>query len=201
MAARVPTPERRETESAKAYGAFADYCRMGVGRTLAALHQAYTEGSPEMVARAVSLRWLKEWSRKHAWQDRVQDYDERMRAVADEAAEREMLEGLALPAHRVRALKRLAAALLDDEAEGDAEDGGGNGRSPLAGLDLTLGSPQRLAQLRGLLDDLAKETGGRKQNLDLTTKGESLNDARRDLNGASPAEIAEAYRELAKGAT
>lgn len=150
---RVPTPDRRDRETAKAHAAFADYCRMGVGRTLASLHRAYTEGSPEMKARAVSLRWLKEWSRKHEWQARVQDYDARMQAAADEEAEREMLEGLALPRERVRFIKNILEGMTPDEV-----------RAALKA------SPATAAQIRGFLADLAAETGGRVQRTEATVR-------------------------------
>ena len=184
MPARVPTPERRDGDTDKSFAALADYARMGAGRSLRALHESYQargqKGDGPGTDAPPTKRWatLSGWAHSNDWQARVQDYDEARRAIADEEAEREMLEGLALPSHRVRALKLLAAALLADDADAasakDAEEGAGGGRSPLAGLDLTLGSPQRLAQLRGLLDDLAKETGGRTKTVDLKSDGKAI---------------------------
>ena len=182
MPARVPTPERRDGDTDKSYRALCDYARMGPARSMTDLQRSYSETTGEKPP-TKSLRWLHEWSRTHDWQARVQDYDDAMRAAADEAVAREMLTGLALPAHRVRFIKDVLEGMTPEDV-----------RAALKA------SPSTAAQIRGFLGDLAKETGGRKQNLDLTTKGESLNDARRDLNDASPVEIAEAYRELAKGA-
>lgn len=195
MPARVPTPTRRDGDTQKAYAALCDYARMGPGRSIEKLQHGYSETTgSEPPTR--SLRWLYEWSRLNDWQARVAEYDAAMQAVADEEAEREMLTGLALPRERVRTLKMLAGHLLSENAEKGEEGGDG-----IAWLTVTLASPQRLAQLRGLLDDLARETGGRVAKTHNVTEEYSpadftLDENRRIAAGESPADV-RASREAA----
>ena len=91
--------------------------------------------------------------------------------------------------HAIGPLPWRAAAPSGEAQDPDAESGAGS----LPWLTLTLADTKRLAQVRGLLDDLAKETGGRKQNLDVTSKGERLGNLP-DLSGMEAGDLAAEYR-------
>lgn len=171
----VPTPERREGETDKAHRALCDYARMGAGRSVRKLHQTYIEAGSES-APTVHLSTLLNWSTKYDWQERVRGYEDALKEAADAEAEREMLTGLALPRERVRLLKRIALTLSEDHYDTVAADN------------------RLLAQLRGLLDDLAKETGGRVARSHVTTEEYdpadfSLEENRRIAAGESPADV------------
>jgi len=114
---------------------------------------------------------LKMWSAEFDWPDRATFYDLEIEQRRNEMHEAEMMTGIALPYQRVRELKRLHALLMDDLAEED-ETG------ELSKLWLrdykTLGSGEGaaveevrrynaaiIADVRGLLDDIAKEASGR----------------------------------------
>lgn len=171
---------RRDNDTKKSYAALCDYCRMGPNRSLAKLHQHYTNTSPENAV-TTSLRWLKEWSRKHDWQDRVRTYDEKVQAWKEEEARKTMREGLALPRERVDKLKGLF-----DRLEGELEDGalwledvkaiGSNEHGTFREVEIQRFNSAILKHLRGILDDLAQETGGRKQRMDVTTDDEPITD-------------------------
>lgn len=73
-------------EPADAFAAFNDYCRMGAGRSLAALSQAGTKQAP--------INTLKKWSTRYNWQERVREFDANTqdainkRWLADRAADK-----------------------------------------------------------------------------------------------------------------
>jgi hypothetical protein len=71
---------RNKGESRKANDALRAYYLMGSGRSLAKLHQKYTEGAPES-APTCHLRTLKGWSTRFDWQARV----DRAKELDDEA--------------------------------------------------------------------------------------------------------------------
>lgn len=157
---RVTVPAPLKGEAAKPFAAFADYCRMGPARSYGRLIEDYAgrRQSAPVAPPTVRIETVKGWAVKYRWQVRVAEYDAAMQAVADEDAEREMLTGLALPRERVRLLKEIATELTD--ADG------------LYGA--VIRDKDMLRQLRGLLDDLAKETGGRKTNVDVTSGGKEI---------------------------
>jgi hypothetical protein len=159
-------------ESARARQAWADYLAMGEERSLDRLLQRYQTGTEP--AQATSLTRLKQWSTTFGWQTRLQ-------AIADAAASeaeaairarrRAILEsGLALDFERVDVLKRVAAQLLDE-----LETGGrlwvrdvkaiGSGENAER-VDIERFNAAEVEQLRGLLDDIAKEKGERVKKLE-----------------------------------
>jgi hypothetical protein len=182
--------ERRERESRRAVEACNDYLRLGPGRSLTALLQEYAElDQSRPPTRALGT--LKLWSQRFEWQARADAYDaeiERRRQAEQveldrQAAERRrevMQSGLALDFERVERLKRLEALLLLELADVDEQGhpvalkpdsvwapdvkqiGGGESAER---VDIVRFNRAIFETVRGLLDDLAKETGGRKQQL------------------------------------
>lgn len=67
-------PPQRTTESSKAYAAFAEYCLLGDGRSIAKVSQACSKSIP----------LLNRWSGQHDWVERAKTYDQ---AVAQERAD------------------------------------------------------------------------------------------------------------------
>lgn len=177
MSTKPLVGKRQPGETAKAVQACNDYLRMGPGRSLAKLWQEYGR-STAVKPPTVSLRTLENWSSQHGWQLRAADYD----AAADAEMEREAAkhrrqiveDGFALDHERIRALKRLADLLEGEIYEDDKRwlpDVKQVGAGDLAEkIDITRFNSALIDQFRGTLDDLAKETGGRKQRSELTGK-------------------------------
>lgn len=180
-----PSEEQvQKKESKKAAAACADYLRMGIGRSLAKLHQSYTGTTPtEPPTR--TLRVLKQWSSDFGWQDRAEAFDKEIDAAKEQRRKEVMESGLALDYERVIELKRMAA-LLSGQIYEQGETGDyhnvwlpdvkqiGSGEFAER-VDIERFNGEIFSQLRGALDDIAKETGGRKQKTEITGKdGEAL---------------------------
>lgn len=172
--------QRKEGESSKAVQACNDYLRMGPGRSLQKLHHIYTESTPEQPP-TKELRTLKEWSRRYDWQARVALYDTAVQEQKTALAKEAMQTGLAATYERVLALKKLAATLAAEIWREDGslvpgkvwlKDAKQIGAGPLAErVDLIRFNAPLIEQFRGVLDDLARETGGRKQQLEHSGPG------------------------------
>lgn len=172
--------QRKQGETAKAIQACNDYLRMGPGRSLQKLHQIYTESTPEQPS-TKDLRTLKEWSRRYDWQSRSALYDTAIDEQKTALAQDAMQTGLAATYERVLILKRLAATLSAEIWQRDGSLVPGNvwlkgakqiGAGPLAErVDLIRFNAPLIEQFRGVLDDLARETGGRKQQLEHSGPG------------------------------
>lgn len=178
--------QRHERESSRAVLACNDYLRMGIDRSLAKLQRNYSESAVDKPP-TKTLRTLFDWSRFYDWQARAAAYDaeiERQKNEATEARRREVLEtGLALDFERVLRLKELTKYLFDELYQTDGK-GNVTGFKPdsvwlpdvkqIGGgefaerVDLVRFDTPLFDTLRGLLDDLAKETGGRKQKVEHT---------------------------------
>lgn len=156
-------------ETRRALQACNDYLRMGPGRSLQKLRQLYVE-STSQIPPSQQLRTLQEWSAKFSWVARSVIYDsevERQKNEIVEARRREALEtGLALDFERVLEIKDLYSRIKQDldekglyytdrkvSAKGDV-------------VEVEVFNSALLSVLRGLLDDAAKEVGGRKQKLE-----------------------------------
>jgi len=151
--------EKHKGETSKAIQACNDYLRMGPGRSLRTLARNYHD-SNQKLAPTQSLGTLTNWSTRYGWQDRAEDHDAELEARKNAEVEAVMQEGLALPYKRVQMLKDMAEDL-----------------QPLVisvgikrGKEIKIIDPAVVAQLRGTLDDLAKETGGRIKKQELTGK-------------------------------
>lgn len=163
-------------ESPKARQAWADYLALGEGRSLEKLAATYRTATEPPPTKQIDT--LKEWSRSFGWQSRLQ-------AIADAAAaeataaiyarRREALEtGLALDHERVDALKGLARRLLDEVDKGrlwlpDVKAIGSGENAERVDIERFNGS--LVEQLRGALDDIAKEKGERVKKLEHSGPG------------------------------
>lgn len=79
-AAEAKLYDRRTDESATAYAAFIDYCRMGVARSLRALLERYQQQKADESQTQLppTEKWstLTGWSVKYQWQERVRQFDD-----------------------------------------------------------------------------------------------------------------------------
>lgn len=164
--------ERQARESDAAVVACNDYLRLGIGRSLEKLRQNYAKLAPDDRP-TIHLRWLKAWSARFDWQERASAYDavidQEKTALVDQRRKEVMESGLALAHERVIKLKRLAGDLEHQLYETDRY----GHRTNLWVRDVKAIDKREVeifrynsalvSDYRGVLDDLAKETGGRKQ--------------------------------------
>lgn len=172
--------ERQPGESRRSLIACNDYLRLGPGRSLALLLEKYLEGNRNTAA-TLSKATLLKWSARFGWQTRATLYDAETERQKNEYARQIMQSGLALTHERVNRLKAMAELLETEILKRD------NGSYPTIWLpdvkqigagefaervDIVRFNASIFEQWRGMLDDLAKEVGGRKvqstnQNLDI----------------------------------
>lgn len=183
-------------ESNRARQAWADYVALGPDRSLEKLVARYRSVAGSVPT--TRLNTLKLWSSQHGWQARLQAIADRAAQDA-EAAEAEhrraiMETGYALDHARVAKLKHLADMLAEELEDPDLRwlkekrsiivgqepvlTTGEDGQERMIGRipqyeTFWLQRPNRawVEQTRGLLDDIAKEVGGRIQKTELTGKG------------------------------
>ena len=166
--------ELKAGESSKAIQACNDWLRLGPGRTLTGLLEKYRD-TPENAATS-SLNTLQAWSKGFDWMSRGKLYDKELERQKNERR-REILEsGLALDFERVTELKNIALVLKAQFYHRD-ESGRfdslwlkdvkqvGTGESARV-VNIERFNAPLISELRGILDDLAKETGGRRQRVD-----------------------------------
>jgi hypothetical protein len=170
MAVELLAGEPIEGESNKAIAACNDYLRMGIGRSLAKLHQTYI-GTTKTKPPTETLRTLGEWSSVYGWQARAEIYDGAIDAekTAQANARRKaiMESGLAQDYERVNELNEIYEKLklefikgglwytdIKLSAKGDT-------------VEVEVFNKPLIDSLRATLDDLAKETGGRKQKTEI----------------------------------
>ena len=175
--------EREKHETSKAIQACNDYLRLGPGRTVPALFESYSNSS-EKLPPTQFFNTLRKWCGCYNWVERASLYDEELERRKTERANQIMTSGLALPHERVVKLKALADLLeeeIDDEDRVWLPDvkqiGGGEFATR---VDLVRFNAQLISEYRDTLNDLARETGGRKPSIDLTTGGRTLDAAFED---------------------
>lgn len=169
--------QRQKGEKLTAVQACNDWLRLGRGRSLPKLLETYTENDQELPPTR-SMGTLKGWSSRYNWKDRSEEYDAELERQKNERRRQVMESGLALDFERVDELKILAKFLRDQIYE-QGESGiyhnvwlpdvkqigsGGN----VERVDIERFNAAIISELRGALDDLAKETGGRKLRQELT---------------------------------
>lgn len=174
-------------ETAKARQAWAHYLAMGPERSLEKLLAEYrlrAEDGEEPSRKPPTTRWatLSAWSSSFGWQARLLEIADREARQAEEreaAYRREIMEqGYALSHERVKALKALAEKLyVELTAEGEENRRWvrdvkqiGSGDSATR-VDIERFNAAELEQLRGLLDDIAKEKGERQEKHEVTGPG------------------------------
>jgi hypothetical protein len=178
--------ERQPGESNKAVQACNDFLRLGPGRSLVVLLKGYRE-TQENTAPTRKQNTLWRWSADYLWQDRSGLYDQRLEDEKNKRAKAIMESGLALDYERVVELKTLADFLKQQifaqapvivVTQADQEQPSlsigetypyvwlrdvkqiGQGDKAQR-VDIIRFNSALLDQFRGVLDDLAKETGGR----------------------------------------
>jgi hypothetical protein len=168
--------EPRERESKRAILACNDYLRLGPGRSLAKLLSRYQNASEAPPTKRIKT--LAGWSAIFGWQARAAAYDAEVERQKNDYVQQVMKSGLALVHERVNTLKDLTDSLLAELCEigeagqvigfkpdalwlPDAKQIGGGEFAER--VDIVHFNAPGLDQLRGLLDDLARETGGRRQ--------------------------------------
>ena len=160
--------DKVKKESARAQVAYADYLRLGPDRSLERLateYRARTDGVPTH-----QLSRLKQWSTTYGWQSRLQaiaDAEVREAEEQEAAYRREILQtGYALATERIQSLKEVAEGLCQEIRDPDKRWLSevkivGSGKSARE-VTVARFNAAEVEQFRGVLADLAKETGGRK---------------------------------------
>jgi len=152
---------------------------MGVSRSVRALHRQY-EGKPE--AESVPTRrlsTLESWCRRNDWVERVGMYDEEVQKMLAEEEERALQEGLASAGRRILKLTEIAEQLEQEFVAGmlwlNRVKSIGSGKDgTFERIEEQKFNAQLIKQMRGIYDDIAKETGGRQSKVDITTQGNAL---------------------------
>ena len=177
--------EREPRETSRAVQACNDFLRMGPGRSIAELHRSYIDLDRNSTPTR-SKGTLLAWSSRYDWFERAIEYDTRLEEEKTRRAQEIMATGLALEHERVEKLKRLAG-FLEEEAQKQNEEGAHynvwlpdvkqiGGGEDAERVDIVRFNAAIISEYRGILDDLAKETGGRKQRqeLDLQSGGKPI---------------------------
>ena len=172
--------QRQKGERLTAIQACNDWLRLGAGRSLPRLLERYTEVDQD-IPPTRSIATLKSWSSRYEWQKRADTYDAELERRKNERRQEVMDSGLALDFERTDELKRLAHFLIDQIYE-QGKDGDyhniwlpdvkqiGSGKDAER-IDIERFNAAIISELRGVLDDLAKETGGRKQKHEMMGEG------------------------------
>ena len=174
---------QQNRESKNAILACNEWLRLGPGRTLPRLLERFIESKGESPPTRF-LGTLRQWSARYNWEERAQEWDASAEERKNAAYREAMEEGLALDYERVSELKRLAGFLIEqtyEQGEGgvyhnvwlpDVKQIGSGDYAER--VDIERFNAAMIDQLRGALDDLAKETGGRKTHTDITSDGKAL---------------------------
>ena len=143
---------RQKGESLKAVSACNDYLRMGPGRgqlRLLKLYEKLAEQPHTSMVPTLSLNAIRTWNLKFGWKTRAELFDMNVEKEKDQRADEALGTGLALYQERVIKLKHLADHLETFIWEDRRLWNRGRFQDSL------------IQQYRGILDDLAMETGGR----------------------------------------
>jgi len=138
-----------------------DYLRMGPARNIAGLHRIYQKDPTYGRSRAS----LYHYSWDYNWSLRADEYDNKLEATKNQVADEVLATGLAVSYTRIKKLKRLAQLLEEELARPgrlyitDTKQIG-TGRYAREVSSVRFNS-QLVEQYRAVMDDIAKETGGR----------------------------------------
>lgn len=152
-------------ESYRAITACNDFIRLGPARTVSKLFETYNDESVSAPTR--SRNTLRDWQQRYDWTERAAQYDERIEKIKTKQSEAALSSGLACAFERVNELKALywdvKKHIFDTLTTDDGQAIEVNG-TPLVRVNTRV-----VNQARGILDDIAKETGGRVQKIAPTT--------------------------------
>lgn len=183
MKIRPLAGQRQKGETRKATLACNDWLRDGRGRSLRKLWDKYREipHDTENQPPTQSYNTLQAWSKRYHWQQRADEYDAELERQKNENRREVMESGLALDFERVSELKHLGIFLIEQIYE-QGKDGVyhnvwlpdvkqiGSG-DQAERVDIERFNAAIISELRGVLDDLAKETGGRIAKQEITGAG------------------------------
>lgn len=174
--------ERFDGEHDMAASACNDYLRMGRGRSFVKLVEHYENLESEAKKNksivcdvpTTSRSTLSLWSSKYNWMERANKYDSLMEQQRNLEAAKIMESGYALTHNRVAMLDALANKVYDilekKGLERTVTKGIGFGEQ-FQTVTETEFRRDEIRELRGLLDDLAQETGGRQKSLNVNASG------------------------------
>jgi hypothetical protein len=174
--------QRQKRESSRAVQGCNDYLRLGPNRSLSILARSYSEVSKNIPTKSIGT--LKKWCLLYGWQQRAEAYDARLEDQKNQRVKEIMNTGFALIHERVQTLKELEGLLLEQLRE-EGKDGVlhnlwvpdvkqiGSGEFAER-VDIEHYNSPLISDIRGVLDDLAKETGGRVLKTDSTIKDERI---------------------------
>ena len=138
-----------------------DYLRMGPARNIAGLHRIYQKDP--LYSRALSSLYHYSWD--YGWAARADEYDTRLETAKNKVAEEVLTTGLSLSYTRIKKLKRLAQLLEEEIARpgrlyitDTKQIGTGKYAREVSTIRF---NSALIEQYRAVMDDIAKETGGR----------------------------------------
>jgi len=158
-------------ETNRARQAFEDYFNMGPGRSLESLLRRY-QVATEALPPTKRIATLKDWSRKHDWQNRVLQRETEIATAQFEAIKNKAIEaGYAYWPKRVKDLIALGELLLGEINTEDKRwlpDVKQIGSGYMAEkVEIVRFNSALIEQFRRTLDDIASEVGERAQKLEL----------------------------------
>jgi hypothetical protein len=173
--------QRQNGESDAAAIACNDWLRMGSGRSIPQLIEQYQEKSnliQDFEPPSVSYSTLASWSSRYGWPERARAYDANWEARKNAERDAVLNYGLSLDYERVRKLYRLAAMLEAQIYERGADgvlhniwlpDVKSIGSGEFAErVDIERFNGALIEQYRKVMEDIAKETGGRVDKRELS---------------------------------
>lgn len=164
MTVELLVGELKEGESNKAVMACNDYLRMGIGRSLFKLYDRYQNETETIPTKRLAT--LKEWSTSHGWQARVEAYDKIVDAektARGEARRKAIMDsGLAQDYERVDELNEIYAKLKLEFVVNGLQYTDIKLSSKGDSVEVEVFNKPLIDSMRGVLDDIAKEVGGRK---------------------------------------
>jgi hypothetical protein len=165
-----PRPEllagvRNEYETDTEVMACNDYLRMGVSRSIAGLARQYKRESNGTGHLSANTLYHASWD--YGWANRAAMYDAKIDIEKTKIANEILHSGLADPLARVKNLKRMAELLAEEIARPGRlylRDIKQVGTGKYAHeVEVIRFNGALVEQYRGLLEDIAKETGGRQK--------------------------------------
>lgn len=169
---------QQESEPNRWFQRFELYRLLGPDRTLIAAVNTDKVARGRRESAEASGAWRRaaiDWN----WKERAEAWDKYVSELAAQEAERQRVailsSGFARQEERVRALNELAQLLLSEAREDNRRwlpdvKGIGTGDN-FERIDIVRFNAGLLSELRGLLDDLAREVGGRAKSVELSGPG------------------------------